>query len=77
MLRINWVRAGSNPLNSTFLQQQLFQLGDQFGFENMLDRIRTLIDSSRSDVRMSDQIQFPKPMFMNQPRCFNQPRTGQ
>jgi hypothetical protein len=67
MLRVNGVRAGRDALNSTLLQQQLFQLRDQFGFEHMLDRIRTLVDSSRCDVRMSDQIQFPEPMFVNQP----------
>ena len=78
MLRgINRMRAGCNPLDSAFLKQQFFQLSDQFGFENVLDRIRTLVDSSRSNIRMSDQIQLPKSMLMNQSGCFNQPRTGQ
>ena len=41
--------------------------GSAAATQTMLDRIRTLVDSSRCDIRVSDQIQFPEPMFVNEP----------
>jgi hypothetical protein len=66
-----------NDSTASLLLQKLLKSSDQGWLKHVLNCIRLPVYPRGRDIGMCHQVQFPEPMVMNKPLCFDQATVGQ